>query len=92
VAGSAADGGIAFFQISLIEDVVSIVILMVTVETVKCIHVEFMGEADGRSLIACIGVTVVYHDLLFLPLGNGWDAWHGQQEDNRYPLYGFSYD
>jgi hypothetical protein len=67
VAVGASDFGITLFKIAFIQDILTILILMMTIRTGKITgHMKFMRKRDGRALLCIVGFPMVDQNLLRL--------------------------
>ena len=67
VAMGTLDFGITFFEFALVQDILTILIPMMTIRTREITaHVEFMGKSDGRTLFCSVRFPVVDLDVLRL--------------------------
>ena len=67
VAMDASDFGITLFEFVLVQDILTILIPMMTIRTRQITaHVEFMGKSDGRTLFCSVRFPVVDQDVLRL--------------------------
>ena len=64
----AAYGRIALLQLIFVENVFAVQIFVVACQAVIFIHVDFVGEDDGGTLVPWVGFAVAQYEFRFLPV------------------------